>query len=94
VEGELKKNLELAFRFYRMAAAEKKSAQALFKVGICYHKGKGVELDDYEAKKYFKLAAEKAEVDELLDFGQQFEEGDGVEKNMEEAFRLYKTGCT
>ena len=60
------------------------------RVGLCYSWGRGVEKNDDEAVKWYKLAADQNHAKAQNSLGYSYEFGEGVEKNIDEAVKLYK----
>src|SRR3990167_4117455 len=55
-----------------------------------YADGKGVEKDEKEACRYYKLAADQGNVNAQFTLGYMYADGKGVEKDEKEACRYYK----
>jgi TPR repeat protein len=51
-----------AARFFRKAA-DQQNPKAQYLLGMCYEKGRGVEQDAVEAKKWYESAAAKGDID-------------------------------
>ncbi len=64
-----------------MAEAEQGDANAMCWVGICYHKGQGVEQDDTEAAKWYIRAVEAGSPTAMLILGKCYMAGIGVPKD-------------
>ena len=54
---EVKKDEQRAFECYKKSA-ETGNADAMYDLGLCYHKGMGVDKDGTKAVEWFKKAAE------------------------------------
>lgn len=64
-------------KWYRLAAKQG-SADAQFKLGYMYYRGRGVPQDFKEAAKWFKLATEQGDSNAQFNLGLMYEQGDGV----------------
>ena len=71
-------------------AAEQGDAEAQFKLGVRYEKGRGVSRDDEEAVKWYRLAAEQGLADAQYNLGWMYDEGHGVPRDDEEAVIWYR----
>jgi TPR repeat protein len=74
-------------------AAVQGNAEAQRKMGLMYEQGIGVEQDDEEAAKWFRMAAVQGNAEAQRKMGLMYEQGIGVEQDDEEAeewFRLSK----
>ncbi len=56
--GGLPQSLPEAFKYFKLAAAQRRQVEAQLKVGICYEFGQGVEKSIPEAMYYYKQLAE------------------------------------
>jgi hypothetical protein len=80
---EIVKNEKAAFNWYSKAALQR-DEQALFKTGLCYHKGIGTEINYSMAYYYYKLASDQGNVDAMNNIGSlYFNKLFGEEKNYE-----------
>ena len=80
---------ETAYEIWR-PLAEQGDAEALNNLGYMYGDGIGVEQDDVEAVRLYKLAAEQDHASAMNNLGWMYEHGRGVEQDDVEAVRLYK----
>jgi TPR repeat protein len=55
-----------------------------------YFEGKGVDQDNKEAVRLYRLAADQGDALAQTDLGYRYETGKGVDQDYKEAFRLYK----
>ena len=68
-------------------AADNGSAEAKYKLGICYFFGEGVTKNYAEAVKWFRKAADQGDVDAQYMLGVCYSYGEGVAKNPAEAVK-------
>ena len=68
-------------------AADNGSAEAKYKLGICYFYGYGVTKNPAEAVKWFRKAADQGDVDAQYMLGVCYSYGEGVAKNPAEAVK-------
>ena len=81
---------EKAFYWYNKAAMQS-SEVALYKVGVCYEKGLGVEKNYKEAGEQYYNSAISGYAPAQKKIGECYEHGSyGFERNMDEAFYWYK----
>lgn len=59
-------------------------------LGICFAEGKGVERNEYEAFKWFKLAAEKGHAEAMNNMGRCYYIGIGIKQNYSEAINWFR----
>jgi hypothetical protein len=78
-----------AFR-HASAAAETGFADGQHLVGICYHRGAGVERNLATAAKWYRLAAEKKHVPAASSLGSLLESGKGVPMDLADAAKYYR----
>ena len=71
-------------------AAEKGDAEAQYSLGQRYDYGLGVEEDDAEAGRWYRLAAEQGHAEAQHSLGLRYALGQGVEKDDAEAVRWYR----
>jgi TPR repeat protein/serine/threonine protein kinase len=62
---------------------------SMYLLGSYYERGSGVEMDQVEAVKWYKMAAEKDHPEGTCSLGYCYEHGIGVEKNLEESIKYY-----
>ncbi|GHU27044.1 hypothetical protein AGMMS50256_05870 [Betaproteobacteria bacterium] len=67
-----------------------KNADEQFRLGLMYSNGNGVEKNDVEAAKYFRMAAEQGHAVAQNSLGWMFENGQGVAQNYAEAVNWYR----
>ena len=67
-------------------AASKGNVEAQLKLGLCYEKGHGVEIDYKKARYWLIMAATEGNAEAMWRMGIYYFEGKGVEKNHEMAF--------
>ena len=70
--------------------AEQKDANAQFNLGTLYRNGEGVEKNDAEAAKWYRLAALQGNAEAQFSLGVLYGRGEGVEKNDAEAAKWYR----
>ncbi len=70
--------------------AEKGNARAQCNLGYCYYWGYGVEENDEEAVKWYRLAAEQGYAVAQHHLGYCYHEGNGVAKDYNEAVKWYR----
>lgn len=77
-------------------AAERGDANAQYRLGSCYSNGDGVETNEVEAVRWYRMAAEQyhkaaeqGEADAQYRLGTCYAFGDGVETNEAEALKWY-----
>lgn len=58
-------------------------------MGCFFENGEGVEKDQAQAIKYYRLAAEQGDADAQFNLGCCYEGGNGVEKDLAEAAKYY-----
>ena len=78
-----------AVKWYRLAA-KKNYAEAQYRLGLMYEKGKGVEKDPIEAFKWFELAANRGSAAAKFKIGNRYYYGIGVEQDYKKALELYE----
>lgn len=72
-----------------IAAAEKRNANAQYRLGITYEQGVGVPSDDAIAARLYEMAAKQHFAAAENALGQLYEIGRGVPKNLASAFMYY-----
>lgn len=60
-----KKNLELAFRYYKLAADQGNDSDAQYNLACCYEDGEGTEKNISEAIKYYSLSKNQGNDDAI-----------------------------
>lgn len=70
---------------YQRRAAEQGYAEAQYKLGLMYHKGKDVPRDDKEAVRWYRMAAEQGLAEAQYILGLKFENGTGVLQDYQQA---------
>ena len=70
--------------------AETGDAKARFNLGQMLRLGKGIEQDDAEAVKWYRLAAEQGDADAQYNLGWMYANGRGVEQDDAEAVKWYR----
>lgn len=83
------KNYTAAFPKLKQAA-DLGHAEANYYVGVSYDFGRGVQKNDAEAVKYYRVAAEKGLAAAQNDLGVMYRSGEGVDKNEAEAVKWYR----
>jgi tetratricopeptide (TPR) repeat protein len=78
-----------ALRLWR-PLAEQGTADAQYKLGVMYAKGRGFPQDYAEAAKWFRLAAEQGDADAQFDLGFMYERGEGVPQDYAEAVKWWR----
>ena len=73
-----------------MEDAEDGEIAAQFELGNRYLSGDGVEADNFEAARWFRMAAEQGHIAAMFSMAAMHETGEGLEQNYEEAFRWYR----
>jgi TPR repeat protein len=86
---DIKKDCELAFNLFEMAAGED-IPEAFYMLGMCYLEGCGVSQDFEKAISYFSEAADMDCGLGAFMLGECYSLGNGVEKNLKTAFKWYK----
>jgi TPR repeat protein len=71
-------------------AALKGDSNAQFNLGLIYRKGKGVERDDQEAFKWYRMAAEQCHAKAQSKLGAMYFRGYGVRQNYKKAVEWYR----
>ena len=90
-KNELKiDNPEEVFKLYYIAAVYGGYVHDIYKVGICYMNGIGVEKDEYEGFQWLQQAAESDHPFAMYAIGECYEHGKGVEKDQEKAQEWYQ----
>lgn len=82
-------NYTEAARLYAMAA-DKGDDDGMWRLALCYQKGKGVEKNLEKSFELFKKSAEKDNPEACYGLGQCYYLGYGVEKDYNEAFVLFQ----
>ena len=86
--GKLPTTTEALFR-----DAEKGSAVAQVKLGLCYYKGDGVQQDYKEAIRRFRLAARQGNAQAKFYLGRAHVSGEGVSKCYERAYGYFEAAA-
>ena len=68
-------------------AAERGDADAQYRLGSCYSNGDGVETNEVEAVRWYRMAAEQGHAGAQGSLGMCYANGDGVETNKAEAVK-------
>ncbi|MBQ1200984.1 MAG: PEGA domain-containing protein, partial [Alistipes sp.] len=84
VEFQGKKEYNSAVQYYHRAALMG-YADAQYDLAYCYHYGKGVAQDNYEAAKWYRKSAEQGNASAQCNLGYCYENGLGVTKSITEA---------
>lgn len=63
---------------------------AQFYIASMYDEGDGVELDDAEAVKWYRMSADQGDVDAQVNLGIMYSEGEGVTEDDAEALRWFR----
>ena len=80
----VKRNYEVAFNHFKKAFELKDEYLASYYLAECYERGLGVEMNEYEAVKYYSLGAEKGNINSMLALSRIYKDGLGkIEKNKE-----------
>ena len=85
--AEMEKDKEKVFRACKRNPSL--CVEDSFVLGVCYHRGDGVEKDMEQAIKWYRKAAEKGYAPAQYELGECYYKGEGVEKDMWEAFEWY-----
>jgi TPR repeat protein len=80
----------MAVEMYRKAAGQ---AEAQFKLGLMYNKGRGVAQNRQEAVKWFRKAAEQGFIMAQYNLGVMYHQGLGVTQNHQEALKWFRKGA-
>jgi TPR repeat protein len=70
--------------------AEQGDPRAQTLLGLIYHRGRAVPLDEAQATEWFQRAAEQGEADAQIQLGMRYSEGRGVPQNFAEAAKWYR----
>ena len=84
-----KKEYVEAVQFFKKAA-DLNHAEAQYKLGVCYEKGRGVDMNMEKAVEWYRKSAEQGQAKAQYNLALCYEKGKGVEKNDEQAKQLYK----
>ena len=88
--GNIKKNYELAVKYYQIAYEDNDDEYAATKLGDLLTAGRGVPYPDYtRASKAYEFAAGKGVLYSLKKAGEIYLKGIGVNKDYEKALRYY-----
>eukprot|EP00727_Mastigamoeba_balamuthi_P011476 m51a1_g6951 hypothetical protein (595) ;mRNA; f:27936-29780 len=71
-----------------LTAADHGSAAALYRLGLCFHRGDGVRRSDIVAANYWKLAADRGSAEALYQLGLCYRRGEGVRKDARRSLEL------
>lgn len=80
--------------YYLQAAIPGNYAAAQHNLGVMYHKGHGIPIDNKAALKWYLQAAEHNYAAAQNNVGFMYEKGQSVQKNMQEAIRWYKLAAS
>ena len=78
---------------YIETAMDQEYPPAIYRMGVCYLRGLGVEKDPEKAAEYFKQVGEQDDPAGWCALGQLYQQGEGVEKDFEKAVQLYPTAA-
>jgi uncharacterized protein len=84
-----KGNYETASKLLR-PLAEQGDARAQSTLGLLYYRGRGVQKDDAEALRWFRLAAGRGNAVAEFNLGLMYADGHGVPQNHDEAAKWYR----
>ena len=84
----LKGNYKAANKYW-MTEAKKGNLEAIHKIGLAYHNGKGVSKNYKEALKWYRKAADSRYAKSEYNIGVMYYNGEGVSKNYKEALKWY-----
>ena len=70
--------------------ANKTEAMKLFRKGLSFYRGDGVQKNKKTASSYFYQGAEKGNIMSMLYYAQMLSEGDGIEMNRSLSASYYK----
>jgi hypothetical protein len=70
--------------------AARGDAEAQYSLAVCYAYGNGVDTDQKEAVRLYRLAAEQGNAQAQFKLGARFQNGIGVDKDQKEAVRYYR----
>ena len=73
-----------------MAAANQEHVIAMFRIGVAFFNGRGVEQNDESAFEWFMKASEKGDKFGQFNVGVCFEEGRGVDVDLVQAMHWYR----
>lgn len=82
-------NYEKALKNFSLAA-DLKSSDAQYYLGLCYENGFGAVQDYAEAAKYYRLSADQGNSDAQYRLGIYYAGGMGVEQDFDEAVKYYR----
>ena len=71
-------------------AAEQGSAEAQYKLGLCYNKGQGVKKDYAEAVKWYRKSADQGNAAAQCNLGRCYYAGQGVAQDYAEAVKWFR----
>jgi uncharacterized caspase-like protein len=78
-----------ALPFYRQAA-DAGDKNAMFRIGLIYENGNGVNEDKAEAMRWYRKAADAGDKSSMFRIGLMYGNGWGVKRNYDEAVRWYR----
>lgn len=81
------RNISDAFKHFKLSAVYGHVCSLYF-LGLSYHDGYGVDIDDSEAVKYFRQAASAGFAPAIYHLGYCYYNGEGVNRNLQTAFHL------
>jgi uncharacterized protein len=70
--------------------AEQGDALAQYNLGILYRKGRGVQQDDVQARKWYEKAAAQGQAKAQFSLGTLYFNGEGVHKDYQQALRWFR----
>jgi TPR repeat protein len=82
-----------ALRLWR-PLAEQGTADAQYKLGVMYAKGRGFPQDYAEAAKWFRLAAEQGDADAQFNLGTMYNKGRGVPQDYVQAHMWFNLAAS
>ncbi len=89
LELESRHKKELTIADYKEEAS-KGDADAQYMLGVCFHHGKGCDVDMEGAVNWYMMSAEKNHVTAQCALGWCYEAGKGVEQDVEKSFYWYQ----
>ena len=90
---DVKKDIERAVKFYRMAA-DNGSEAGMYNLATCYECGTGVPVDLEQAAYWYKKAADIGSSHSQYKYAVALRDGTGVPQNNEEAVRYFRLAAT
>ena len=89
IEAYQKGKYAIALRLLQ-PLAEQSVSRAQYFLGLMYYHGYGLEQDDTQAVKWFRLAADQGDLQAQFNLGVIYAEGRGVPQDYAEALRWYR----